>query len=180
VLAALVVVVGAALATRPWWLVGHQGAHDPSSAGIAGLQAAQGLPVDRTRNYTEQSVNWVAWWVGPTAVVLAWAGAVLAAYRTGVTLVRRLSPPAWLAAYVIGSGSIVLTLVRPGITPDHPWADRRLVVAVLPGILLLATAAVAELVRLARRHAPLPLLGLAVLVGTAAIAGPALAATWPV
>jgi hypothetical protein len=179
VLAALVVVVGAALATRPWWLVGHQGAHDPSSAGVAGLQAAQGLPVDRTRNYTEQSVTWVAWWVGPTAVVLAWGGAVIAAYRTGVMLVRSLAPPAWLAAYVIGLGSIVLTLVRPGITPDHPWADRRLVVAVLPGVLLLATAAVAQLARVARRRAPLPVLGAAVLVGGLAVVGPAWLATAP-
>lgn len=177
--AGLVALVGVALATRPWWLVGHQSAHDPSGGSIAGWQAAQGLPVDRTRTYAEQSLTWAGWWVGPAALLLAWAGAGLAAYRTGVVLARRLVPPAWLAPYVVGLGSIVLTLARPGITPDHPWADRRLVVSVLPGLLLLGTGAVAQLTRLARRRAPLPVLVAAVLVGVVALAGPAYAATRP-
>ncbi len=143
------------------------------------MQAGQGLPVDRTRTYAEQSVNWAVWWLGPAAVLLAWAGATLGAYRTGWLLIRRAMPPAWLAPYVIGFGSIVLTLARPGITPDHPWADRRLVVSVLPGLLLFACAAVAQLTRLARRRAPLPVLGAAVLVGGVALALPAALATQP-
>jgi hypothetical protein len=178
--AGLVVAVGLALATRPWWLVGHQSPTDPSATGVASMQAAQGLAVDRTRTYTEQSVTWVLWWVGPAAVLLAWAGATLAAYRAGLVVARAHVVTAWLGPFVVGFGSIVLTLARPGITPDHPWADRRLVVAVLPGVLLLAAAAVAQLARMARRRAPLPVLAAAVLVGVAALAGPAAAATAPI
>lgn len=179
VLLAAVMVVGVALATRPWWLVGHQSAHDPSGGSIAVLQAAQGLPVDRTRTYAEQSLGWVAWWVGIAAVVLAWVGAGLAAYRTGRVLARVEPLPSWIGPFAIGIGSIVMILVRPGITPDHPWADRRLVVSVLPGMLLLATSAIAQLVRLARRRAPLPVLGAAVLVGALALVWPAWLATQP-
>lgn len=179
VCAAAVVLVGVGLATRPWWLVGHQGPHEPSASSVASLQAAQGLPVDRTRTYTEQSLTWVEWWVGPAALLLAWAGAALAAHRCGVILTRGKDAAAWLGPFVIGFGSILLTLARPGITPDHPWADRRLVVSVLPGVLLLAAAALAQLVRLARRRAPLPVLGAAVVVGVLALAGPAWLATQP-
>ena len=82
--------------------------------------------------------------------------------------------------FVVGLGSTLLVLLRPGITPDHPWADRRLVVSVLPTVLLLAVGAVAALVRLARRHAPLPVLILAVVIGSLAVTGPAFAATRPV
>jgi FtsH-binding integral membrane protein len=177
--AALVLLAGVALATRPWWLVGHQGLHDPSGGSIAVMQAAQGLPVDRTRTYSEQSLTWVVWWTGLSAVLLAWIGATLAAYRCGRVLTRGQPLPPWIGPFVVGSGSILLILLRPGITPDHPWADRRLVVSVLPGVLLLATGAVAQLVRLARRRAPLPVLAAAVLVGVVAVAGPAWLATRP-
>jgi hypothetical protein len=175
----LVVLVGVALATRPWWLVGHQGPHDPSGGSIAVMQAAQGLPVDRTRTYSEHSLTWVVWWIGLAAVLLAWIGAALAAYRCGRVLARAKALPPWIGPFVVGSGSILLILLRPGITPDHPWADRRLVVSVLPGMLLLATAAVAQLVRLARRRAPLPVLAAAVLVGAIAVVLPAWLATKP-
>jgi hypothetical protein len=179
-LAALVLVVAVALATRPWWMAGHTTQHDPSKGTVKVLQAAQGLTGDGTQTYAEHTVTWVSWWVGPAALILALAGAVLAAYRLGTVVARRTPILPWIGPFVIGLGSLVLVLWRPGITPDHPWADRRLVVSVLPGVLLLGTGAVATLVRVARRHAPLPVLGLAVVVGAGALAGPALAATWPV
>ena len=50
--------------------------------------------------------------------------------------------PVWAGPLLVATGSSLLTLWRPGITPDHPWADRRLLV-VLPLVLLLAVAAVA-------------------------------------
>jgi hypothetical protein len=52
----------------------------------------------------------------------------------------------------------VLTLYRPGITPDHPWADRRLVPLVLPTVVIAAGAAVAWVGRIARRRWPASLL----------------------
>jgi hypothetical protein len=179
-LVSAVVVVGVGLATRPWWLVGHTPPHDPSKTSVKLLQTAQGLAGDGTQNYTEHSLTWVVWWVGLAALILAFVGAILAAYRTGVIVGERRVLVPWLGPFVVGLGSTVLVLLRPGITPDHPWADRRLVVSVLPTVLLLAVAAVAALVRLARRHAPLPVLALAVVVGSLAVTGPAVAATRPV
>jgi hypothetical protein len=144
------------------------------------LQTVQGLAGDGTQTYSEHSLTWVVWWVGLAALILAFVGAILATYRIGVIIGERRVLVPWLGPFVVGLGSTVLVLLRPGITPDHPWADRRLVVSVLPTVLLLAVAAVAALVRLARRHAPLPVLALAVLVGSLAVTGPAVAATRPV
>jgi hypothetical protein len=144
------------------------------------MQADQGLPGDGTQTYTEHSLTWVSWWVGPAALLLAYAGAVLAAYRCGVVVGRWRAVLPWIGPFVVGLGSTLLVLLRPGITPDHPWADRRLVVSVLPTVMLLAVGAVAALVRLARRHAPLPVLILAVVIGSLAVTGPAFAATRPV
>src|SRR2546430_15675071 len=42
---------------------------------------------------------------------------------------------------------IVPVLARPAIVPNQPWASRRLVPGVLPGLILLAVWAVAWLVR---------------------------------
>jgi hypothetical protein len=80
----------------------------------------------------------------------------------------------------VGLGSTVLVLYRPGITPDHPWADRRLVTVVLPTIAVAAVAAVAWVVRTLRRRAPAPLFPLAAVAGVAALLVPAAAASAPV
>jgi hypothetical protein len=96
-------------------------------------------------------------------------------------------PPGWLLPAGVGLGSTVLTLYRPGITPDHPWADRRLVPVVLPAFVLAAVAAAAWVARrVASRHrfaapavAVAAALALAVPagIGTAALAGSGLAGT---
>jgi hypothetical protein len=49
----------------------------------------------------------------------------------------------WLPVLLLYLCPAVLVLVRPGITPDHPWADRRLVVEVVPCVVLLGTWATA-------------------------------------
>ena len=178
----LVVVVGVLLATRPWWSVAHQRADDPSVRGLEDLQRQQGLPVDGTRTYAEQSLIWVTWYTGVATLLLAWgAFTVLAARATRWWLdTRRTVPgagtvraPGWLLPAAVGLGSTVLTLYRPGITPDHPWADRRLVVVVLPTVVTAAVAAVAWAVRTARRRAPAPVLALVAVVGVAALLVPA-------
>ncbi len=121
--------------------------------------------------------------LGWPAIVLAAAAftvlSVLAA-RWWVARDAATRPPSWLVPAGVGLGSTLLTLYRPGITPDHPWADRRLVVTVLPSVVLAAVAAVAWAVRKARRRAPAPVFVLTAVAGVAVLVVPPLLATVPV
>ena len=148
--AAGVVVVGlVALVSRPLWYVGL--GTGGSVRFIEGLQRAQGvLPVDGNRNYAEDSVTWVSWYTGWPTLVLA--GAALALLTRYAVLGRR-DPVSGSPAsrWVLGLGlpvvSALSVLWSPGITPDHPWADRRLVPTVLPVVALLAVWSVAAATR---------------------------------
>ncbi|MGN6303152.1 MAG: hypothetical protein ACTHN8_18890, partial [Angustibacter sp.] len=180
VLPALTVAAGLALATRPWWQTVRQSSADPGARVVAGLQLRQGLPVDGGRTYAEHSVQWVSWWVGAPALVLALAGAAYAAWRLGRAWRDGEGLPAWTAVAVVAVGSTVLTLYRPGITPDHPWADRRLVPVVLPAVVLLAFAAVAVATRFAGRRAPRPAARVVAALGVALVLAPTVQATAPV
>ncbi len=181
------------LTSRPLWLVARQPPTDPGVYVVGALQLRQGLAVDGGRTYDEATVQWVAWWVGVPVLVLALGAAVVLAHRLGVLLREDRALPDWLAPAVVGVASTALTLLRPGITPDHPWADRRLVSVVLPAVLLLATAALAHLPLLLPALASLSgvlgvperhlvrqvRVGVAV-VGVGLLLGPAAWATWPV
>ena len=180
VLPALVVVAGLAQATRPWWQTVRQSAADPGARVVAGLQLRQGLPVDGGRTYAEHSVQWMAWWLGVPALVLALAGAAYAAWRVGRAWRDGDPLPAWTAVAVVAVGSTVLTLYRPGITPDHPWADRRLVPVVLPAAVLLAVAAVAVATWAAGRRWPRRGPALVAALGVLVLLAPTVAATAPV
>lgn len=135
-----------ALALRPlFWTGSGTGSAWPF---IESLQREQGLAPDGQRNYAEQSLRWVGWYAGVPALLLAGAAAVALTYRLVQGRAER---------WVLGPGllvvSAVLVLLSPSITPDHPWADRRLVPTVLPVVTLLALWAVAEGVRHAGRWA---------------------------
>ncbi|MFQ6172039.1 hypothetical protein ACK8HX_10560 [Oryzobacter sp. R7] len=137
--AGLVVVVGLVLVSRPLWMTVRQDPNDPGARYVAGMQQRQGLPVDGGRTYAEHTVDWLSWYVGWPALAVALLALALA-LRSGLRRVGegRLEP--WLPVLVVAAGSTVLTLVRPGITPDHPWADRRLLVA-LPFVVALVVVA---------------------------------------
>ncbi len=135
--AVLVVLVMAGLAVRPWLQTVHRDPATPEDwrthTFIEQIQKANGLPMDGTRLYFENSLHWVTWYIGVPAVVLATLAAAL--------LVRRLltgGSPEWLLPLAVIGWTTVTTLLRPEITPDHPWAARRLVPIVLPGLILLA------------------------------------------
>jgi hypothetical protein len=186
------VLLGVVLASRPLWLVTRQDPNDPGSRVVAGLQLRQGLTVDGGRTYAEHSLSWVSWYVGPVVVIAGWlmlAGLAGAATRWWLLSGRRLrsSPgpvianvPPWLGPAVIGLAGTVLTLYRPGITPDHPWADRRLVPLVLPTLVIAAGAAAAWSGRIARRRWPASLLLAVLAVGAVGMLLPAWLATAPV
>ncbi|MEU6713148.1 glycosyltransferase family 39 protein [Nonomuraea sp. NPDC046802] len=145
--AGLVVLLMAALYVRPWV---QQVTRIPTNvddrrtaAMIEQIQKANGLPIDGTRLYTEDSLHWVIWYVGLAAVVLATIAAALLLRR----LLRDGTPFAWLLPLAVVGWTTVTTLLRPEITPDHPWAARRLVPIVIPGMILLAAYGLAWLRR---------------------------------
>ncbi|GAA4347241.1 hypothetical protein [Angustibacter luteus] len=179
-LPAAVALVAVLLASRPLWQTVRQSAADSGSRVVAALQVAQGLPVDGGRTYAEHSLQWVAWWVGLPALLLALVGAVGAARRVARAWADDDELPAWTVLLVAALGSTVLTLYRPGITPDHPWADRRLVPVVLPTVLLLAVAGARGLAALAAaRWTAAAVRPVLVAAAALAIVVPGLLATWP-
>ncbi|WP_285773273.1 hypothetical protein [Microtetraspora sp. NBRC 13810] len=137
VAAAAVVLVMAAFAVRPWLQTVRRVPTTPEDAATAQfigvIQRANGLPVDETRLYYENSLHWVIWYVGIPVVVLATLAAAVLTHR----LVRG-REPGWLLPLAIIGWTTVTTLYRPAITPDHPFASRRLVPIVVPGLILLA------------------------------------------
>ncbi len=175
--AAVTVLIGLYLAARPLWQVTRQDPNDPGALYVAGMQRRSGLTVDGGRTYAEDTVTWLSWYVGPIALVVALV-VLAAALRHAVRRVGAGDVPAWLPALVVASGSTLLTLLRPGITPDHPWADRRLLVA-LPLVVVLDVVAadwLAARVRVrGRSSVGRGLAGLLVL----AVGAPAVVATWP-
>jgi hypothetical protein len=113
---------------------------------VATMQRADHLPIDPTRLYYEISLHWVFWYVGVPAVLLATLATVLLSRWC-----LRGQAPAWTLPLMTFAWAIVTTLYRPAITPDQPWASRRLVPAVLPGFILLAVWASGWLAGRARR-----------------------------
>lgn len=144
--AGAVVLLGVVLASRPWWYTAHRIDPDSGAAfAVAGLQQAAGLAVDGTRSYDEQTLTWVAWYLGVPAVVLGVAGwAVLTRWA-----VRRADAGAAVGVVTLLVAA-VFPLVMVNITPDQLWAVRRLVPATFPAVLIGATVAVAALAAVAR------------------------------
>ena len=177
VAAGAVVLVGLYLASRPLWQTVRQSPDDPGSRYVAGMQARQGLPVDGGRTYAEQSVAWLSWYVGPVALAVALVVLAVLVRRAVLSAgARRVDT--WLPALFVAAGSTLLTLARPGITPDHPWADRRLLIA-LPLVVALVSTGLAWVLRRAaasgRRWVGVAVAGV---VG-ALVVVPAATATWP-
>lgn len=132
--AALAVVVAVGFTIRPSLQTVRQKSSPFSESVMAFYQHINHLPVDPTRVYFELSMDWLFWYVGVPAVALATLGAALLARRC----LRGEAPLTWTLPLVTFAWTIVITLYRPAITPDQPWASRRLVPAVLPGVILLA------------------------------------------
>lgn len=175
----VVAVVGLVLASRPLWLVDRREPYIPGQDDfVAALQSQQGLPLDGLRTYAEHSVTWLVWWLGPVTVVLALLGAAGLA-RAGTRAVLSHEPlPGWVVPAAIGLAVTVVSLYRPAITPDHPWADRRYVTVAYPFVVLAATLVLVRLARL-RGHASAPFTGFVVVGLAVSMLVPTAAATLP-
>ena len=140
--AALALLAMAGFAIRPllWPDYGH--GSDFTDNWVAYVQSQEGLPIEGSRTYYDMSLYWVGWYVGLGTVLFASLGAAL--------VLRRLAQwrdPQWLLPAMVLVWSVATTLLRPAITPDHPWASRRLIVLVIPAFVLLAVWFLARLTR---------------------------------
>jgi hypothetical protein len=174
---ALPVLVLAGLAIRPY-LQTTRGQTDPTLIrAVASLQRIARLPVDGRREYYEQSLNWVLWYLGIPAVLLAAAGAAALGRRSlRVMLEWRSSGEGWssvLAArlwalpFLMIAWSVGTVLWDPAVAPWQPWASHRLVPVVLPGLVLLALWASSRLTARAALLGASP--GTVVLVGVCCV-----------
>jgi hypothetical protein len=117
------------------------GETDPTSiAYVAELQKLAGLPVNGHRQYYEDSLYWVIWYLGAPAVLLGAFGLAVLAKNGTKALLTWKDPAAaarvWALPLMMALWSVVTVLYRPAVAPDQPWASRRLVPFVLPGLIL--------------------------------------------
>jgi hypothetical protein len=131
--AALAVLVVIGFALRPYVQTVRAKSNPFFEGIIAAYQRADHLPVAPERLYYELSMHWVFWYIGVPAVVLGTLGAALLSRRC-----LQGQAPAWTLPLMVFAWASVATLYKPSITPDHPWASRRLVPAILPGFILFA------------------------------------------
>jgi hypothetical protein len=140
---ALVVVAGVALALRPLLFVNHGIEADSGyDRAIAALQEREGLPIDPTRSYDEQTVTWLSWYFGWAALVAALAGFAMLVLRA----VRDRDARRLVLVTVVAAPS-ALYLWRANITPDQIWAIRRFLPVTIPGLLVAAGVALEALWR---------------------------------
>jgi hypothetical protein len=129
------------LAVRPYFQT-VRGQSDPSVIRqVAALQRLEGLPVDGSRQYYESSLDWVLWYLGVPAVLLACAGAAVLGRRSVRAMLEWRSSVAaaraWALPFLLIGWSVVTVLWDPSVVPWQPLASHRLVPLVLPGLLLL-------------------------------------------
>ncbi|MGW8435572.1 hypothetical protein ACWGSK_04920 [Nocardiopsis sp. NPDC055551] len=143
-LLAILVMVGFAIRPLLWPDYGH--GSDFTDQWVAAVQQTEGLPIEGSRTYYDMSLYWVGWYVGLGTVMFAALGVALVLRR--LTLRRDTQ---WLLPAMLLVWTVATTLLRPAITPDHPWASRRLIVLVIPAFILFALWFLAWLTRYCER-----------------------------
>lgn len=149
---ALVCAVALGLAARPLFVTQRGHGSEATDDYVEWVQEQEGVPLDPSRTYEEASVEWVGWYLGVAAVIFAVLGAAVLSRRVLLPAHHPKAAPEWILPLMVLLWGTALVLLRPAITPDHPWASRRLVVIVLPAVILLAVWAVAWLSRRLRER----------------------------
>jgi hypothetical protein len=149
VAAALTAIIFVGFAVRPLVQTVAGETNPTSIAYVAELQKLAGLPVNGHRQYYEDSLYWVIWYLGVPAVLLGAFGLAVLAKKTTKALLTWKDPTAaarvWALPLMMAIWAVVTVLYRPAVSPDQPWASRRLVPFVLPGLILGAIWAAAWL-----------------------------------
>jgi hypothetical protein len=83
--------------------------------------------------YAPLSLHWIYWYTGASTIAFA----VIAFAMLGRRCIKG-QAPVWVLPILVFACATVVFLLRPGITAHQPYASRRLVPAVLPGLILLA------------------------------------------
>ncbi|MFT4028604.1 MAG: hypothetical protein QM675_01910 [Protaetiibacter sp.] len=146
-MSAACVVLVAFWLSRPLWIEYHMTTGYPYQVQVSQLQAQAGLPLDPTRSYDEYSLWWVVWYFGLPMLVLMTAGIVL--------LLRSAflghDPGVWiLIVPVLGVAALYIDLIS--ISPDQPWAFRRLLPVVTPGLVIAGFATIDRVLSSRRRR----------------------------
>jgi hypothetical protein len=166
----------AALLVAMWWvrpLVQATSGPSPNEL-VAALQRSEGLTVEPLRVYSELSVRWLSWYLGPVAVAAGVAGVGIAVRR----ILNWSAGPTLLLVTATGLPVSLLYFWTTQITPDQPWATRRFVPTVLPFVVLMSVLALASLWPADRSVAPWRVAAGSLLAGTLVVV-PAVR-TWPV
>ena len=93
----------------------------------------RGWHSDYYHAYAPLSLHWIYWYTGLATIVFA----VVAFAMLGRRCIKG-QAPVWVLPILVFACATLFFLYQPGITPHQPYASRRLVPAVLPGLILLA------------------------------------------
>jgi hypothetical protein len=105
----------------------------------------RGWVTDYAHGYASLSLHWIYWYTGAASIALA----VIAYAMLGRRCIKG-EAPVWVLPVLVFACATLIFLLRPAITPHQPMASRRLVAAVLPGVILLAVWLAAWLARTSR------------------------------
>jgi hypothetical protein len=142
-------IVGIALVAA--WIfrpLGPKGRLAKALSDVAVLQHQFGLPLQANRSYTEQTMLWLEWYIGPVILALGIAGICILVTRA---ISSGSAVPAILLAELGGVTS--LYLLNPHVTPEQIWAARRFATAAFPLFLLCAAVSLEEAGALVEKHA---------------------------
>jgi hypothetical protein len=122
IIATTIIVAALFLASRPLW-------HEEYGMKTV-VDPATGIEVEeKRRNYKEESVNWVVWYLGPVTPALGLIGLASAGY-----IVTRRRNMLLLPGLIIVATISFFYLLKPSIASDQIWASRRLLPVIMPGM----------------------------------------------
>lgn len=130
ILVAVPWLIGGVLLTLMVWVPRHPVTTDIPLGLVVGAQSNEGLVVDVTRTFAEQSPLWPGWYLGWLLALTGMSAATIALRRR----VRGGSGTPSFTLTVLVLLLLVANAINPGITPVQPWASRRLAMFALPGL----------------------------------------------